>query len=94
MARHVPSERRSRPRIGILHRRRDTDRDSLDLAALCVPPRRPSRASSPGNRLLKSVGIAGRFLGRMIAITRGNTPRNCSEHDSVERHRRNNVLIS
>jgi len=38
----------------------DTDRGSLDSL---VMPRRPSLASSPGSRLLKSVGIAGRFLG-------------------------------
>lgn len=33
--------------------------------------RRPSLASSPGNRLLKSVGIAGRFLGVRLRLRHG-----------------------
>lgn len=41
----------------------DTERDSVLSEGPHVRPRRPSLASSPGNRLLKSVGIAGRFLG-------------------------------
>lgn len=41
----------------------DTERDSELSVGPHVRPRRPSLASSPGNRLLKSVGIAGRFLG-------------------------------
>lgn len=49
----------------------ETDRDSLDSATPYVPPRRPSLASSPGNRLLKSVGIAGRFLGVRLRSRHG-----------------------
>lgn len=48
----------------------DTDRDSLGSTTHVPPPRRPSLASSPGNRLLKSVGIAGRFLGVRLHTSR------------------------
>lgn len=51
-----------------------TDWDSLGSAHV---PRRPSRASSPGNRLLKSVGIAGRFLGVRLHLRFFTPPDNC-----------------